>query len=334
MIQFRSCLGSPFSILSVKVIVNSSRGIDGLLSTGMITQYKGSNNFYCFAHDNIKEAASSLVPENDNICLYMGIKLWTLLPAEELDCQIFTVADLLMSSNLSSEKDSLKLVKLFSRAGERAMSITAFEKACHYFKAALGLLGVNCWENNYSMTLELYNNAARSAFGMQIDSMLNEVKEVVLRNASSPADLVEIYSLIILRFGERTLFKDAIDTAMFILNKLGERIDHNVYDNASIALAIERVKKLFLSKSGEKIIDMKEMSETYKPIMSIFTHVFQASYSAFPNLFVYASIRMVEITLHDGLSKDSAVGEKSITCTSEYLALNTCLLLKALQILV
>ena len=39
-------IGSPFSLSSLKLIVNSSRGIEGALNTGMITHYKGSDTMY------------------------------------------------------------------------------------------------------------------------------------------------------------------------------------------------------------------------------------------------------------------------------------------------
>lgn len=303
-------MGNPFSLSLVKVIVNSSTGIDGALSTGMITQYKGSNTLYRFTHDNIKEAALSLVPQNDNISFYMGIKLLTLLPAEELDRHIFTVANLLLGASCISHTDNLELVQLFTRAGEESLSITAFDNAFQYFKEGLQLLGANSWDNNYDLTLRLHINAAKSAFGMQNDTMMNEMINVILVNASSSSHWTEIYSLKIMRLKERRLFKEAVDAVIFILNKLGERIDESMYNNsATIAASIERVKRLLHNKSDEEILEMKQMEYAIDAIISIFCHVFVSELTDL-NLYKYASIRMVELSLIHGLSNHSCVGKK------------------------
>ena len=307
-------MGSPFSLPLVKLIVNSSRGIEGALSTGMITQYKCSNTLYHFTHDNIKEAALSLVPQNDNISLYMGIKLLTLLSEEELDRQIFTVANLLLGANRLSYSDSSKVVELFIQAGERALSLTAFENAFQYFEAGLNLLGANCWDNNnYDLTLKLYNNAAKSAFGMQKDAIMNKIIDVVLINATSPIHLTDIYSLKIMRFNEKMQFKDAIGAVMFILNELGEKIDQSMYNHATSTSAIERVKRLLSRKSEEEIVNTKKSGNAIDAILSMFCHLFLAK-DQDPNLYVHASIRMIELSLKQGLSKDSCIGEKSNPC--------------------
>jgi len=194
-LKVMSCLGSPFSLPLVKLIVNSSEGIEGALSTGMIIQYKGSSTFYHFIHDQSKEAALSLMPKNDKIFLYIGMKLLALLSPEELDEQIFTVANLFCQAIGSTDEENIRMAELLVRAGEKSLSLAAFETAHKYFDAGIKLLGKNCWKTHYSLTLKLYNNMGKSAFGMAKDSIMNEAIDVILTNVASSSDLVQVYSL-------------------------------------------------------------------------------------------------------------------------------------------
>ena len=72
-LKVASCLGSPFSLKALKLIVNNSKGIEGALNSEIITQYKGSDSIYRFAHDQIQQAAFSLLPDDPKeIFLYIG----------------------------------------------------------------------------------------------------------------------------------------------------------------------------------------------------------------------------------------------------------------------
>ena len=316
---FRSCLGSSFYLPSVKLIVNSSKGIEGALSTGMIVQYKGSSTLYCFVHDQVKEAVLSLVPKNDNIFLYIGMKLWTLLPAEELDEQIFTVANLLHRAVGSTDEENIKIAEFLARAGEKALSLIAFEAAHQYVDTGIKLLGIDCWKTNYNLTLALCNNMAKSVYGMKKYAKMNDIMITILRNATSSFDLVQIYSLKMTRCNELILFDDATNTAMIILNKIGEKIDQSMYADNIIKSLIEKVKSLLTGKSEEEIIQLKDMTDDANPIMLIYRDLSKSSFFVNPALFIYMSIRMIELTFSHGLSKYSCIGKQSDSYLTENL---------------
>ena len=68
-----SCLGSPFSLNTLNLIVNSKSGIQGAINSEIITQYKGSSIIYRFVHDKIQQAAHALLPEDSReMFLYIG----------------------------------------------------------------------------------------------------------------------------------------------------------------------------------------------------------------------------------------------------------------------
>jgi len=160
------------------------------------------------------------------------------------------------------------------------------------------------------LTLKLYNNMGKSAFGMAKDSIMNEAIDVILTNAASSSDLVQVYSLKIMRYNEKYLFEDAINAAKIILNKIGERIDQSMYNNAIIESLIDGAKTL-LSSRWEEIIQLNDMADDIYPIALIYRDLFTSSFVANANLFIYISIRMIQLTLSHGLSKYSCLGKQS-----------------------
>ena len=126
------CLGSSFTLQTLKLIVNRSDPIDHALSTGMITMQNNSRKTYRFAHDQIQTAAYSLLPEDPReIFLYIGKKLCALFSQKELDQNIFVVTNLLQNSRdlISDQTERLKTAELFLLAGNKAITYAVFTQA-------------------------------------------------------------------------------------------------------------------------------------------------------------------------------------------------------------
>ena len=131
-LKVASCLGSTFSLQTLKLIVNRSDPIERALSTGMITQQNGSVKIYRFAHDQIQMAAYSLLPEDPReMFLHIGKKLCALYSKEELDKNIFVVTNLLQNTRdlISDQTERLKIAALFLLAGNKAIAYAVFTQA-------------------------------------------------------------------------------------------------------------------------------------------------------------------------------------------------------------
>lgn len=75
-LKVASCIGNIFSMQTIKLIVSRSDGINGAISSGMIIQCKRSDTMCQFVHDNIQEAAYSLLLDNTKpTLLCIGKKL-------------------------------------------------------------------------------------------------------------------------------------------------------------------------------------------------------------------------------------------------------------------
>ena len=160
-LKVASIIGKCFTLLTLKLIVNRSEGVKGAISSGMIVQCKGSDTKCHFVHDNVQEAAYSLLPENPKATLsHIGLKLWKLLSKQELSKSVFLVVRLLDDGieMLESQEERSQIAELFLQAGDKFMSFTAFAQAFKYLEAGIKLLGSDCWEMHYDLSLKLHWN--------------------------------------------------------------------------------------------------------------------------------------------------------------------------------
>ena len=76
-LKVASCLGSPFSLITLKRVVNNKDAIESALSTGLIVQHnERSNTMYRFVHDQVQEAVFSLLPKNSTELFYYSKYLY------------------------------------------------------------------------------------------------------------------------------------------------------------------------------------------------------------------------------------------------------------------
>ena len=93
-LKIASCLGSPFSLSSLVLIVNEKNGVEDALASGIIIQYKGHDKC-CFVHDQFRHVANLLLPNNPKaVFLSLARKLTKLLSTVDLEDNIGDVTNL------------------------------------------------------------------------------------------------------------------------------------------------------------------------------------------------------------------------------------------------
>ena len=161
------------------------------------------------------------------------------------------------------------------------------------------MLCKNCWEIPHKLTLALYKHAAESELGMHKDELMIELTNVILENARSSLDLIQIHILQIYRFNEKMMFIDAILTANFILHKIGEDLAKDWFDSSS-ASTIQVVNNLLCNLSNKEIVELKSMSMNNDSTMKAFMTIRMSAYQANRILCVCVAIRIVELTMIHG----------------------------------
>eukprot|EP00957_Ditylum_brightwellii_P022440 1693249-Ditylum_brightwellii.AAC.1 len=154
-----ACIGSKCDASTLKFVVAKSRDVEGEVDGQMLDfavdegllKKEGSN--YVFVHDQIQQAAHSLIPEHELGCLHRQIGYLILKHATENEVNdlLFTAVSQLNRGIQHSEKEDerLDLQKLNLKAGEKAMSMAAFTIAASYLKSGIDMFLDSHWEQHY-----------------------------------------------------------------------------------------------------------------------------------------------------------------------------------------
>ena len=305
-LKVASCLGSPFSLEMLKIAVDC-KGIDCSISEAMFAGYKGSNILYLFAHDNIQQAAYSLIDDTKSFFWKIGVKLWTALSSKELNENIFTVANLLINSldMIKCQKDCLKMSDLFLRAGKRAMASTAFKNAFTYLNAGIQLLNSESWSKNYDLAFDLYNTAAKGAYCNGNISDMNVFINEVVNNTPNKLHQLDSYLLQIRHFNDKGKHKDAIRVGISFLDKIGVKIDLGQCESVA-ASEVQNAKKRITETTNLTLADMR--NESSLAVMNIFNSLVTSAFSSDKKFLFLIASRMVNLTLKEGVCKYSCMG--------------------------
>ena len=272
------CLGSPFSLTTLNLIVNKRNIVEKALSTGMITQYERSNEYYRFVHDQVTEAATSLLPDDRRELLYyIGKKLCFLFTSKELDSNIFTVVGILCyaAEIIEDQEERTNLAKLCMRAGERSMAMNAHKNAFDYLQKGIQLLPSDCWTICYDLSLNLRVLAVKAAYCVADYKCMNELIDKLSSNVSNILHLVEPVSLRIRFHNDKRMYNDAIHVALNIVEKMDRNVARD--ENIAIALNVKKVKCLLRSKSSDDIL-RRRANKTVTAIMMIFSNILSSAY--------------------------------------------------------
>ncbi|GET43631.1 ATP-binding protein [Microseira wollei] len=179
-LKLAACIGNSFDLGTLAVISEKSPekvaanlreavSQDFVISTSSSTAYK-------FVHDRIQQAAYFLIPETQTKAIHWKIgQLLLHTPKEAQEDKIFEIVNQLNQGiELSEYQQDLpsaavryananapyidqsqrdELAKLNLIAAKKAKSSTAYEQAFRFLKLALYLLGIDCWQRQYKLTL-------------------------------------------------------------------------------------------------------------------------------------------------------------------------------------
>ena len=175
----------------------------------------------------------------------------------------------------------------------------SFLNSISLLETGIYLLCKNCWEITHKLTLVLYKHAAESELGMCKDELMKKLTNVILENARSSLDLIQIHILQIYRFNEKMMFIDAILTANFILHKIGVDLAKDWFDSSS-ASTIQVVNNLLCNLSNKEIVELKSISMNNDSIIKAFMTIRISAFQENRILCVYVVMRIIEFTLMHG----------------------------------
>ena len=201
-----------------------------LVEEGYLYRVSNAEGSYRWVHDNIQEAALSLIPREKLIALQqrIGNILVSKLSEQELDDEIFVVVNLLNVTPETKTESTLEdetgmLSELNLHAAEKAIELSAFESAANYVKAGIQFLPSNRWgEEVRELSLNLYSTAAEiESFIGSVDQMNAHCDEVLEQTCLEFYDKLRVYYVLMDSAYIIGDIQGATELSLYVLGQLG-----------------------------------------------------------------------------------------------------------------
>jgi predicted ATPase len=326
-----SCLGSSFDEQVVNVLANGLADseilplasdeaaqdllrqlqIEGLLES---FQAQDGRSSYCFAHDQIELAAQSL--QDDDTIHVLKLQMARILydSRDQLDFSgnLFLIVDLWNESReeVIEPGDDRKLIDLNQLAGSKALDLSAFDAAIHYFRSAIALIPMDCqWKDeNYSRTLELYNSLIKAEFSAgSWEHLSNDINTILKQSERPILDKIVAYTVrIAVLSSHENKHEEAIALAVEVLEKLGIKFRPGLGKLAIIGGLI-KTKQLLKKIPLDSLLSQIPMDNKNKEVgMDILTSVTSSLYAANPDLYMTGILKILRWSLKYGTTKHTS----------------------------
>jgi predicted ATPase/class 3 adenylate cyclase len=309
-----ACLGTIFSVKDLTEVSHYSNEeidteLDTLVNEGLIIKLE---NTFKFTHDRIQQAIYSLIDEKSKkeLHLFIGRQQLAQTQADLLDDHIFKIINNLnLGLDLIDDKEELlNIAKLNIKASKKAKLTSAFYESFEYIKNAIALLPKNPWETNYNLALQVYEEAAESAFLSGQFKEMWDFTDEILKNNKDVLVRVKAYEIQINAYKAENQLLKALSTGLEVLDELGEKFPKNA---SMLTVFPDLIKTVFLlrNKNLESILSLPEAKDPIKKAaLRILANIAPSSYWGNPKIFPHIIFRMCQISLKHGVSAPSAFG--------------------------
>ncbi|MCP4135239.1 MAG: serine/threonine-protein kinase PknK [bacterium] len=308
LLKLGACIGSSFNLTAILTVWKKPEedirtALNAVIQVGMLNV---TDTIYRFSHDRVQEAAYSLIPGKEKTRQHYRIGNLELqnTEKEKLPEKIFYIVNQLNAGiDLVIEKsEKISLAKLNLMAGKKALVSNAYESSFNYLNKGIELLMENSWQENYDLTLELYQEAAVVAELSANYETMDTLAEKIFRNSKTILDTIKVYETKIFACGARNQLLVGVRIGLHVLKKLGVRIPEKP-GKLRIGYELLLLKLSLVGKPIKNLINLPEMKAPHKrAVMQILSGIILSAYNAAPELFTFIIISMVRLSIKYGNS--------------------------------
>ncbi len=222
---------------------------------------------YRFLHDRVQQAAYSLIPPEQKQATHydIGQLLLQQISPDAREEHIFELVNQLNYGTAliieQSQRDELAQLNLI--AGRKAKTATAYQAAYEYTSVGLSLLGSASWQYSYEMTLSLYELAAEVAFLCGNLTQMEELIDVVIVEAHSLEEKVNVYRLKIQAHTSQNKLVAAIHIGKQFLQQL-DVIFPEIPTFKDVEQEIGEIRELIGEKKIEELVNLPVITDRAK----------------------------------------------------------------------
>lgn len=192
-------------------------------------------------------------------------------------------------------------------AGKRAMAMSDFSSAFSFFDHGMTFLRKKHWHDQYDLSLELFNLAAKCALAIDDLTSLTMLCDEVSRNARISEDTLNTSFILMSALTHSRIF-EAVEFGLQVLSQLGVYIPNSPSREETLNLIVQTQSTLnvisdetllsyFVSSDHKTVMTMKFLAKLENSTQQINT-----------SLQPFVTIKIIQLTIEHGMSPMSAIG--------------------------
>ncbi|BAY85483.1 multi-sensor signal transduction multi-kinase [Calothrix parasitica NIES-267] len=334
-LKLAACIGNQFDLETLAIVSEQSQtqtaaDLWKALQEGLILPQSDIYKFYLdsdiqnqklqesqvvnykFLHDRVQQAAYSLIPDDQKKVTHydIGQLFYDSFSETEREERIFDIVNQLnIGIDLITEQSHRnRLAKLNLLAGSKAKNSTAYNAAVNYLTLGINLLPPKNWENDYDLTLALYDEAAEAAYLSANFEQMDKLVKEIHNHAKNILDEIKVYEVEIQAYMARDKFIQAIQTGLKVLKCL-DICFPEAPNQSDIQQGIENTFITLAQRKPSELVNIPIMSEPSKlAALRIINSIVPCAYQVAPQLLPLLVMEQVNLSIKYGNSHISASG--------------------------
>ncbi|MBE9102454.1 EAL domain-containing protein [Vacuolonema iberomarrocanum] len=324
-LKLAACLGNQFDLTTLSLISEQSETetatalwqalqeefILPVSETYKLFQDAGSTALtetvlvpYKFLHDQVQQAAYTLIPEAEKLSTHLRIGKLMLdqLSEIEIEQRLFDIVNniSLGQSLITAPAEQYQLSRLLLRAAHKARATTAYTVAAQYCQTGIYMLGQQAWQEQRTLIRELYEVGAEVAYLNSDFEKSDALTTFVLEKAGTVLEKIRSYEIRILAFIIQNRTPEALQVGFEILSELNINFPSNP-GLVSILLGFLKTKLLLGRRSVNSLEDSVVMKDPLaKARSAILKTILPAAYISAPNHYPLLIFKQIELLLKHG----------------------------------
>lgn len=263
-----------------------------------------------FLHDRVRQAAYSLVTQEEKPSLHLqiGQLLLSELPQDEQTDRLFEIVDHFNHGRtlLSLPQEKVHLAQLNLTAGIRAKEAIAFSSARQYLESGIEHLPETMWQDHHELAFALNQALAETEYVLGNWEHAEQLTTELLSHAITPIQQAGIYRMILRQQMAQGQYTEAIAIGRLGLELVDVDLPTKDYTTASTNL-YQQVNQLIGNGDLVSLLDEPEMEDGKETIaLQILSHLVPPAYMANHPLWKPLILTGVDLSLRLGNRAESA----------------------------
>ncbi len=336
-LKIASCIGNQFDLDTLVMATQSSKKtvvnlLDEPMEKGLIelvprgrdilpsfdlkrSRRKKNKTLYQFTHSRVLKATYSLLKarERKSIHIMLGRLLLSNSSKRDLDKNAYQIVNQMNQGLqlITKQAERHELARLNLIAGIKSKEAAAFETAWKFFSIGSELLSRSSWEKEYELTKDLYLKRSECEYFIGNTEAAEPIFDLLLGHIHTNREKVDVINLKLNLYIKNNNLEEAIAIGLNALNTIfEEEIPPNDAEITMVSqIKLQDIHSLLEETTVDELLNHPELKDQdKKALLSLITNIIPAAYIVKRNLWIFLTLRMIEISMHFGNTDSSAYG--------------------------